>query len=210
MAPRTPTQIARELHIVLEALAVEGPIVLIGHSMGGLHVLRYGSLFPDRVVAVVILDAPPPGFEDERLALLTPVEREERRRILAQGMANAPATVRLEREGAADNAEWDLSGFPRAIPLIVVAADSQEFGDLGNPAEHRRLWVATSRQWLDLSDLAEFVVAEGSGHMVHHDRQVLVTSLVKCLLNRRGGADLAEPQPNTGRHLSVLPVPCGT
>lgn len=176
--PRTPTRIAQELRAVVEALDLTGPLVLVGHSMGGLHVLRYATLYPERVMGVLILDAPPPGFEDMRLGLLTSEERAQRQRVLSLGLTRAPEVVRLEREGAQVDAEWDFSGFPRGTPLDVVVADSQDFGDLGDPAEHRRLWMEASREWLSLSDDGRWSVAEGSGHMVHHDRPDLVLGLI--------------------------------
>lgn len=180
--PRTPTRIAQELHALLEALAVQGPTVLVGHSMGGVHVLRYATLFPESVEGVVLLDSPPPGFEEDRLELLAPGEREERKRLLERSLSNVPPTVRLEREGANDAKAWDFTAFPRGIPLIVVVADSQDFGNLGSLLEHRRLWVERSRQWLELSDRAELVVARGSGHMVHQDSPALVVEIVRKLL----------------------------
>ena len=194
--PRTPTRIARELRSVLETLGVEGSLILVGHSMGGLHVLRYASLFPEGVAGVAILDSPPAGFEEERLELLTSSERAERVRLLENGSAQAPATVRLEREGASGAMEWDFSTFPREIPLVVVAADSQDFGDLGGAAAHRSLWVAKSQQWLGLSDRAELLVAEGSGHMVHHDRRALVAGVIRRLLGGSRDNEVREPKPN--------------
>ncbi|MDH3402387.1 MAG: alpha/beta hydrolase [Acidobacteriota bacterium] len=182
--PRTPTRIARELRSLLEALGVEGSVVLVGHSMGGLHVLRYASLFPDRVVGVVILDTPPAGFEEARRVLLTSEERVVRERLLEEGSSRGPAAVRQEREGAGGTTEWDFSTFPREVPLTVLAADSQNFGDLGSAPAHRELWISKSRQWVELSGDAEFLVAEGSGHMIHHDRRDLAIEAIQRLLQR--------------------------
>jgi pimeloyl-ACP methyl ester carboxylesterase len=182
--PRTPTRIARELRSLLEALGVEGPVVLAGHSMGGLHVLRYASLFPDRVVGVAILDTPPAGFEEARRELLTSEERVVRERLLEEGSSRGPAVVRQEREGVGDTMEWDFSTFPRVVPLTVLAADSQDFGDLGSTPAHRELWISMSRQWVELSEDAEFLVSEGSGHMIHHDRRDLTIEAITGLLRR--------------------------
>lgn len=187
VAPRTPTRIARELRSLVETLGVEGSVVLVGHSMGGLHVLHYASLFPEDVAGIVILDAPPPGFESERLTLLDSAEVAERNRVLERGLANAPEAVRLEREGARGAQEWNFSAFPTGVPLLVVTADSQDFGNLGSQAAHQRLWMEKSRQWLALSEQAEFIVAKGSGHMVHHDRPALVIEAIRKLLTQVGG-----------------------
>ena len=185
-SPRTPTQIAHELRGVLEALGLSGPLVLIGHSMGGVHVVRYATLYPDEVAGVVILDTPPPGFEQRRLTLLTSEERAERQRVLREAMVTAPEVVRLEREGAQLPSESDFSDFPDGLPLVVVVADSQDFGELGSPLAHRRLWIEASREWLDLSSHSRLMVAEGSGHMVHHDRQEIVIEHVLSMLAAAG------------------------
>jgi pimeloyl-ACP methyl ester carboxylesterase len=183
---RTPTRIAREVHEVINALAADGPLVLVGHSMGGVHVLRYATLYPERVRGVVILDTPPPGFEQSRLALLSESEREQRRRLLERGAAEAPEVVRLEREGAQGSAEWDFVDFPGSVPFAVLVADSQDFGTLGSQSAHRRLWIEGSREWLTLSRDSRLTVAEGSGHMVHHDRSDIVLGQVLAMIEASG------------------------
>jgi pimeloyl-ACP methyl ester carboxylesterase len=155
--------------------------------MGGLHVLRYATLYPAGVIGVVILDTPPPGFEEGRLDLLTAEEREGRQRALRLGLTGAPEAGRLEREGAQVASEWDFSAFPRELPLDVVVADSQDFGDVGSPAAHRQLWLEASRQWLSLSVAARLTVADGSGHMIHHDRPDVVLAIVGAMVGP--GAD---------------------
>lgn len=185
-SPRTPTRIARELNGVVDALGAAGPLVLVGHSMGGVHVLRYATLFPDEVVGVVILDTPPPGFEQKRLTLLTSEEVAERQRLLREGVATAPEAVRLEREGARVASEWDFSDLPDALPLVVVVADSQDFGELGSVSAHRRLWTDSSRAWLDLSSRSRLILAEGSGHMVHHEREGVVLEHILSMVADAG------------------------
>lgn len=181
-SPRTPTQIANELHHLLEALDLTGPVLLVGHSMGGVQVLRYATLYPAEVAGVLLLDTPPPGFEQERLTLLTSTERAERERVLREGVATAPEVVRLEREGAQLPSEWDFSDFPDELPLSVIVADSQNFGELGSPSAHRRLWLEGSREWLALSLDAHLTVVEGSGHMIHHDREEIVTEHILSMI----------------------------
>jgi pimeloyl-ACP methyl ester carboxylesterase len=185
LLPRTPTQIAREIHRLIGAMEIDGPLILVGHSMGGVHMLRYASLYPEGVQAVLTLDTPPPGFEGARLRLLTPAEREQRKEVRATGLLSAPEVVRLEREGAEIPAEWRFPDFPRQLPLTVVVADAQDFGELGSLEEHRRLWITESRQWLSLSDRSSLVLAEGSGHMIHRQQLELVVGLLRRELSHR-------------------------
>jgi pimeloyl-ACP methyl ester carboxylesterase len=151
--------------------------------MGGVHVLRYADLYPEDVAGVVLLDTPPPGFEEERLALLTADEREQRRQALAEGRSRAPPAVGRERDGAAAERRA-FDHYPEERALFVVVADHQDFGDPGSADAHRRLWIERSSQWLRLSQNSELVVAQGSGHMVHHDRTQLVVDVIARLIGR--------------------------
>jgi pimeloyl-ACP methyl ester carboxylesterase len=45
----TIDQLGRELHSVISATAPDGPLVLVGHSMGGMTVMSMGEQFPDVV-----------------------------------------------------------------------------------------------------------------------------------------------------------------
>ena len=53
---RTPTNIARELHALLERAEVKPPYVLVGHSFGGLVMRRYALLYPEDVASVLLVD----------------------------------------------------------------------------------------------------------------------------------------------------------
>lgn len=46
-------QLGRDLHTIITALAPEGPIVLVGHSMGGMTIMAYAGLYPDEMRARV-------------------------------------------------------------------------------------------------------------------------------------------------------------
>ncbi len=55
----TIDQLGRDLHSVIAEVAPEGPLVLVGHSMGGMTVMAFAQQFPEvvreRVVAVAFL-----------------------------------------------------------------------------------------------------------------------------------------------------------
>lgn len=168
---------------MLSSLGVSGPVVLIGHSMGGVHALRYADLFPEDVAAVVLVDTPPPGFERDRLALLSAQERERRSEALAEWRSRTAPVVGLERDGA-NSEPWEFDRLPPDLPVRVIVADHQDFGDIGGVDAHRDLWVRGSSKWLETTTNTELVIASGSGHMVHHDRPGLVVDVVARLLGR--------------------------
>ncbi|MGP3687960.1 alpha/beta fold hydrolase [Streptomyces sp. IBSNAI002] len=57
--PVTIEQLGRDLKTVLDAAAPEGPLILVGHSMGGMTIMAFAEQFPelvrDRVVGVALV-----------------------------------------------------------------------------------------------------------------------------------------------------------
>ena len=51
------TQIATDLHTLLQRANVPGPYVLAGHSFGGLYVLTYAAQYPNEVAGMVLIDS---------------------------------------------------------------------------------------------------------------------------------------------------------
>jgi pimeloyl-ACP methyl ester carboxylesterase len=58
--PRDAEQITSELHTLLENSGIEGPYVLVGHSVGAHHVRVYAERYPDEVAGTVLVDATHP------------------------------------------------------------------------------------------------------------------------------------------------------
>ena len=54
--PRTPGNVAAELHRMLETADLQPPYVLVGHSFGGLVMRRFALLYPEEVAGVVLVD----------------------------------------------------------------------------------------------------------------------------------------------------------
>jgi pimeloyl-ACP methyl ester carboxylesterase len=55
--PRTSQQIVTELHALLAHAQINGPYVLVGHSLGGLNMRLYAYRYHAEVVGMVLLDA---------------------------------------------------------------------------------------------------------------------------------------------------------
>lgn len=56
VADRSIENITSELHAVLAKLHVEEPVILVGHSAGGLYARYYANTYPDEVSAVIGID----------------------------------------------------------------------------------------------------------------------------------------------------------
>jgi pimeloyl-ACP methyl ester carboxylesterase len=97
---RTPTNIAGELHELLQLAGIPGPYVLVGHSFGGLVVRRYAALYPDDVAGVVLVD--PMRIEE------WPPVNESQRALLNRGIRMAGFGIPVARFGLARLATTSL------------------------------------------------------------------------------------------------------
>jgi len=95
-----PADFAADALAVLDASGIEGAVV-VGHSMGGLHSIKIAARFPERVRALVIVDASPeplPAGAERAQRLLTGrparfANRDEARAYLERSSPGYPATV---------------------------------------------------------------------------------------------------------------------
>ena len=58
--PSTARNAVDDLKNLLDAASVEMPVVLVGHSAGGLYAMLFTALYPDRVAGVVLVDPSDP------------------------------------------------------------------------------------------------------------------------------------------------------
>jgi pimeloyl-ACP methyl ester carboxylesterase len=69
--PRTPVEIAQDIHALVTAAKLETPLVVVGHSLGGFNVKLYAALYPDEVAGLVLIDP----AEDRTAARVRPLLR---------------------------------------------------------------------------------------------------------------------------------------
>jgi pimeloyl-ACP methyl ester carboxylesterase len=55
--PRTGANVVRELHDVLIAAKLPPPYILVGHSMGGVHIRMFRQAYPELVAGLVMVDS---------------------------------------------------------------------------------------------------------------------------------------------------------
>jgi pimeloyl-ACP methyl ester carboxylesterase len=65
-APRTAGLAVDDLHRMLDAANIRAPILLVGHSLGGLLVRLYAATYPGDVAGMVLLDPTLDNIEDSR------------------------------------------------------------------------------------------------------------------------------------------------
>jgi pimeloyl-ACP methyl ester carboxylesterase len=79
--PRTPQQFASELHALLTKGGVEGPYVLVAHSISGKTARLFASQHPDEVAGMVLVDARHEYVDDHRTPEQLAAEDAEQRQF---------------------------------------------------------------------------------------------------------------------------------
>jgi len=143
--PRTPSQIATELHATLKAAGIEPPWILAGHSFGGMVVRRFALSYPDEVAGLVLLDPLAP----EEWSPLS----ERSRRILARGIRLARRGAFLARVGLVRAAVALVMSGSRGLPKAIGRCTSGHgatvinriVGEVGKMP--REVWPMVAAQW---------------------------------------------------------------
>lgn len=67
---RTGANIVQELHLALQNEGIDGPYVMVGHSLGGMYARLFTQMYSNQVQGLVLIDARPEDDERNTKALL--------------------------------------------------------------------------------------------------------------------------------------------
>jgi len=169
-APRTAADVVADLHALLDAAAVPGPYVQVGASFGGMIIRLFANTYPDEVAGLVLADAVHEDYFD-RLRAIAPEQTDQ----LTQLLASMPEGVDL----AANCAQVrDAAPLP-AVPMVVIVRGQQDFPPLEPNAETESLWQELTRDMATLTQDAQLVVADRSGHAVNHYQPEIVAESIR-------------------------------
>ncbi len=192
--PRDGAAIAGDLDSALRAAGIDGPLVVVGHSAGGLYARLFAQRRPQDVVGLVLVE-PSVEHQDRRLGPGGEVAPLLARTRACGGAAAAhalpspdpalakcdaalsPATYAAEASEldalmGATSAEID-AGPPNdgALPLIVLSAAS------GSPG-----WIALHEEVARRSTRGEHRLVAGSGHLMQKDRPDAVVQAIRDVI----------------------------
>jgi pimeloyl-ACP methyl ester carboxylesterase len=208
--PRTPRQIADELHTLLTNAGIAGPYVLVGHSLGGKNVRLFAQQHPDQVAGMVLVDARSEyvdantipaelqAFQQANAAQASQF-RVARSvglvRLIGASLWGGPAMSRATRTQGmllqtsqrgvdAQTAE----GLERAADDALLQA-APSLGDrplivlaAGQNMTATPYWAEAQRQQAALSTNGRLIIAEGSGHAIHWEQPALVVDAVRQVI----------------------------
>jgi pimeloyl-ACP methyl ester carboxylesterase len=205
--PRTPRQIADELHTLLTNAGIAEPYVLVGHSLAGKNVRLFALTHPDKVAGMVLVDARSEYVDantspDEvqsfqqasaAQALLYRVARSVGLvRLIGASFWGGPAMPReMRTEGMLFQTSQRSVDAQTAEGLERAADDAllQAAPALGDrplfvlAAEQNMTttpyWAEAQRRQAALSTNGRLIVPTGSGHYIHWNQPALVIDAVR-------------------------------
>ncbi len=198
---RTTKNIVADLEAWLGHAQIDGPFVLVGHSLAVWPLSVYAAAHPEDVAGVVLVDPRGPHVSAQWLAALPPPS------------ANEPEAVRLNREdltvfehdpsmnsehldiarsAAEASAVLDAPGplFGRVPLLVLGAAETHQlWGDLPPKLAEAfdGIWSQEQKALAEESTNGTFEAVADSGHEIQTDQPQAVVEAVESVLADIGG-----------------------
>jgi pimeloyl-ACP methyl ester carboxylesterase len=184
-APRTIGQLAVELDQLLVSAAVPAPYVLVGHSSGAMIARVFAGRFPHKTAGLVLVD---PATEDLGVRMM-PFLSEKGQRAFRESWDNPDDPEGLSY-ARLEEFEADARTFGRRlpdVPLVVLSSRKQEYwasiAPPWWPIEHfMRIGLELHAELARLVPQGTLILAECSGHFIHHDEPELVLDTIRRVL----------------------------
>jgi pimeloyl-ACP methyl ester carboxylesterase len=179
---QTSEAVTRQLQALLTALAIPGPCVLVGHSLGGLHAMHVARSHPACTAAVLLLEATAPQDMAAMAAHASPLQRGMQALIDRLWPPHPRGEVVHARASAAQLLR--LPPFP-PVPLAVVTGMRPALAWL-TPSPQRAARFEHQNALVRLSPLGAHVLAHRSGHFPQLSEPALVVRVISDLCRAAG------------------------
>lgn len=177
---QTHRQIALDIHNLLARAGIPTPVVLVGHSLGGINVRMYASMYPKEVVGMVLVDS----AHEEQFAKMNALVPEEIKKQLPPDALVPMINEKFDFEEStrqAREANWHAD-----IPLIVLTAANAKPNPSGPLAFLAPKWEQIRQELqqdlVHRSPRGKQIIATKSDHFIHHDEPELVVNAIREVL----------------------------
>jgi pimeloyl-ACP methyl ester carboxylesterase len=115
---------AERLHALLSEAGIAGPVVLMGHSIGGLHIRVFATRFPTDVAGMVFVDATTPDLALHPPAELLALRDQEDEELRIARWKVALGITRLEDECPQAPSDDVRAGWLKATGCVPAGLDA--------------------------------------------------------------------------------------
>jgi pimeloyl-ACP methyl ester carboxylesterase len=201
---RDSKAIIEELHSILEQKNLTGPIVLVGHSFGGVNMQLYALTYPEDIAALVLVDS---AHEDQINTM--PRTGLFQKYVFKFGMLAAPfglPRLYLSNTSPEERAKKsttkhqytsldEASYFPQSLnqlgalnpnygglPLIVIARN-QPSSEIQNKNTKHYIWAGLQESLASRSTDSTLIFTGERQHSIHKVQPEIVIEAIQTLVN---------------------------
>jgi pimeloyl-ACP methyl ester carboxylesterase len=161
------------LHSLLSEAEVTGPLVLVGHSYGGLIVQLYAAQHPENAAGLVLVDS----LQKDNLARTAEILGDQAMTLFLGATQANPEGVDVVASLDQIRSDTNLGH----LPLTVITAGVPNLPPFIDEAVRDQLagaWLDAQRELVRLSSAGTHIIAEESGHCVQCDQPELVADVI--------------------------------
>jgi pimeloyl-ACP methyl ester carboxylesterase len=199
---RTSQQIAEQLHTLLANAKVEGPYIVVGHSLGGMNMLVFANRYQDQVAGLVLAESAHPDQVERFLAVLpTPAPGEDETVASLREESTVGVWANPSDSSFPEPMDWDKTlAQVRAVKTLgslplVVLVDSptsprnlSEWEAMGVSSDVAgklaQVWLDLHKEQAALSSDSQLIAAKKSGHFIQDDQPQLVIDAILDLVDK--------------------------
>ncbi len=178
---QTTTQIAVDIHNLLARAGVPGPLVLVGHSLGGINARMYASMYPREVIGMVLVDS----AHEEQFARMGALIPEEIKKQFPPSAFEPMGPEKIDFKDTERRAR--MSKWRADIPLIVLTAANARPNPQGPLAFLAPKWEQIRQELqqdlVQRSAKGKQIIATKSDHFIHHDEPELVVNAIREVID---------------------------
>lgn len=174
--PMTARADVADLHELLQVAGIPRPVVMVGHSYGGLIAWMEAVEHPDDVAGVVLIDASHPDQYTRWDAVMSA----DQRRQLREGLANFPY---VDFPASLQEAANEFGSLP-SIPLTVITGTNvdQSACDDGLPCQAMHtIWLELQDEYAALRPVARHIEASTGHYVQDEDPDLVVDEILRLL-----------------------------
>ncbi|MCG8328971.1 MAG: alpha/beta hydrolase [Chitinophagales bacterium] len=180
--PRTIENLANDLDILISQNNIDGPIILVGHSLGGHIVRKYQQSFPSKVAGLFLIDPTNEYVYEEVFKQMSPESADSMKTAWDNSYKKQPIGVYNEwKEVYNIDKIMRKNPLPTSIPItILVSYQENNFNTKKNIQIRKKL----SSDWKRDKPNVKILNTTNSGHYIHlGEPEWVITELETYLKN---------------------------